>query len=86
MKFLTTRQVIALRNMSHALESFYSDGDPYDGSFIPREWKEWIDDKVALICEQCSGEGQVGGLTPDGYESHRCAKCDGSGLDLKVKP
>lgn len=81
---LTTRQVIALRNIAFALEQFYSDSDPYAGKFIPASWIDTINDRVALICEQCNGEGSVGSLRPDGWDSETCPSCNGVGLKLEV--
>ncbi|MGN8259486.1 hypothetical protein ACLEJW_09150 [Pseudomonas sp. SMSB3] len=81
--YLTTRQVIAMRNIAHALKAFYADPDPYAGKFIPQSWIGVLEDRTALICEQCHGEGRVGGMTPDGYDDHKCEACDGFGLNLE---
>ncbi len=80
---LTTRQVIAMRNIAHALKQFYSDCDAAVTDFISPGWIDVIYDRTALICEQCHGEGQVGGLTPDGYDIEKCDACDGAGLNLE---
>uniref|UniRef100_A0A0N4ZTV1 Transcriptional regulator n=1 Tax=Parastrongyloides trichosuri TaxID=131310 RepID=A0A0N4ZTV1_PARTI len=55
---LTTRQVIAMRNIAHSLKEFYSDCDAAVTDFISPGWIAVIDDRTALICEQCHGEGQ----------------------------
>lgn len=80
---LTTRQVIAMRNIAHSLKEFYSDCDAAVTDFISPGWIAVIGNRTALICEQCHGEGQVGGLTPDGYDSEKCDGCDGTGLNLE---
>lgn len=82
---LTTRQVIAMRNIAQSLKEFYSDCEPSVTDFISPGWIEIINDRTALICEGCNGEGQVGGLTPDGYDSWKCDECDGSGLALEQR-
>lgn len=85
MTTMTTRQVIAMRNIAHALKEFYSDCDALTADFISPAWIEIIEYRTALICDCCNGEGQVGGLTPDGYSSDKCDPCDGSGLKLEQR-
>ncbi|UST97752.1 hypothetical protein [Pseudomonas siliginis] len=81
----TTRQVIAMRNIAHSLKAFYSDCDSKVTDFISPGWIAVIEDSTALICEICNGEGQVGGLTPEGYDCTECDACDGSGLKLEQR-
>lgn len=80
---LTTRQVIAMRNIAHSLKEFYADCNPLVTDFISPAWISVIYDRTALICEKCSGEGRVGGLTPDGYDIEKCGACNGTGLNLE---
>ncbi|PVZ19945.1 MULTISPECIES: hypothetical protein [unclassified Pseudomonas] len=82
---LTTRQIVAMRNISQALKTFYKDCDCLTTDFISPAWIAVIDDRTALICESCDGEGRVGWLTPDGFDDGKCHACGGSGLKPEVR-
>lgn len=38
-------------------------------------------DPEPTICSGCEGRGEVGGLTPSGYESETCPFCKGTGYE-----
>lgn len=37
-------------------------------------------------CSGCSDRGEVGGLTPSGYETEVCPFCKGNPMNFKAKP
>jgi hypothetical protein len=40
--------------------------------------------KVDDVCEGCNGHGEVGGLTPQGYDSQECPFCHGTGKEAAL--
>ena len=39
---------------------------------------------MSARCETCLGHGEVGGLTPDGYDGERCPSCAGHGVECEM--
>jgi len=45
--------------------------NPIHIGFAPKFGASWVE----LVCSACGGNGEIGGLTPTGYESEPCPFC-----------